>query len=390
MINQSSYRMGIHSDRRGGMTVVLSFMLVAMLALGGLAIGMAQIQLARVEAQIVADCSSLSGAYLFGETHTGALNTPTLMAQGMPSRNTILGRPANINFNDIVLGRVVVGATGAQTFVPSNNSPNAVKVTMRLGNGGAMEKPKLLFPFLMDIDSFSLERSSVSSKMAHDVVLVMDRSGSMNLNLAGTGVPFDPRLQRTREHPHPSQSRWGIMLNSLDPLFSGFAGSKIEERFALVTFGSDIEINFTGRRIGYRAAQRDIDLSPDSRRLQQQLARMWDDIPMVGATRIDAGIDMGASTLMGESSKDFAFKTIIVLTDGEQFPSSRLHIEAARRAAEQGITIHTVAFSGGANFSDMQEVAQIGGGKAFLAPDSRSLEAAFKAISTIAPVAIIE
>jgi hypothetical protein len=372
------------------MTVVLSFMLVAMLALGGLAIGLAQIQLARVEAQIVADCSSLSGAYLFGETHVGDLNTPTLMAQGMPSRNTILGRTANIGFNDVVLGRVVVGSSGAQTFIPNANSPNAVKVTMRLGNGGAMASPKLLFPFLMDIDSFSLERSSISSKMAHDVVLVMDRSGSMNLNLLGTGFPFDPRLQRTREHPHPTQSRWGIMLNSLDPLFNGFAASKIEERFALVTFGSDIGFNFAGRRVNFRAAERDIDLTPDSNRIKRHLARKWDDVPMVGATRIDAGIDTGVTSLTGELSRDFAFKTIILLTDGEQFPASRLHIEAARRAAEKGVTIHAIAFSGGANFSDMEEVARIGGGKAFLAPDSRSLEAAFREISTMAPVAIIE
>jgi hypothetical protein len=180
------------------------------------------------------------------------------------------------------------------------------------------------------------------------------------------------------------------MLNSLDPLFNGFAASKIEERFALVTFGSDIGFNFAGRRVNFRAAERDVDLTLDSRRIKQHLARKWDDVPMVGATRIDAGIDAGVDALTGELSRDFAFKTIILLTDGEQFPVSRLHIDAAHRAAEKGVTIHTIAFSGGARFSDMEEVARIGGGKAFLAPDSSALEAAFSSIATMAPVAIIE
>lgn len=383
-------RLNSSSGRAGSIAIVLSVMLVTMLALGGLAISLAQIQLARVETQIVADCSSLSGANLFGERHEGDLNTPELMAGGMPERNTIMGRTARVNRGDIEIGRATVDNVGRQTFRSDRISPNAVKVTMRIGQGGAMSDQPLFFPFLMGVRSFGVERTSISAKLAHDVVLVMDRSGSMNLNLRGNEFPFDRRLQKTNAHPHPSLSRWGIMVRSTDPLFAGFAKSKIEEKFALVTFGSDITIGFEGRIIRYNAADRDVELTDDTKLITRRLLTMWDDRPLVGATQINAGIEQGAEVLLGNPERDFAFKSMVLLTDGEQFPSSRLHIEAARRAAARGITIHAIAFSGGAKFDDMLEIARIGGGKAFLAPDEGSLVAAFEEIATMAPVAIIQ
>lgn len=380
------------APRRGAITVLLCVLLAGLLTLGAFAIGIAQMQLARVETQIVADCSSLSGACLIGETHTGGLNTPELMAHGMPLRNTILGRTGNVNPNDVVLGRVALNEQGAQVFRPTRVSPNAVRVTMRLGDGQAMTKAPLMFPFMMNIQSFGLERTSVSAKMAHDVALVMDRSSSMLRFVANNNEPFDPRLQRARNYPHPTLSRWGVMVRAVDPLFAAFAASKIEENFSLITFGSDHSgaNDAFGQRVRYYASTLDVALTRDAEPIKGTLRHMFDTRPIVGNTRIDAGIDTAVQALTGDSNRDYAFKTIILLTDGQQFPYTTAHFESARRAAARGITIHAIAFASTSGFSDAQTIASIGGGKSFLAPDGETLRKTFEEIARMAPIALVE
>jgi Ca-activated chloride channel homolog len=377
--------------RPGAITILLCVLLVGLLTLGAFAIGIAQMQLARVETQIVADCSSLSGACLIGETHTGGLNTPELMAHGMPQRNTILGQSGNVNPNDVVLGRVALNDHGAQVFRPTRLSPNAVKVTMRLGEGQAMTKVPLMFPFMMDIKSFGLERTSVSAKMAHDLALVMDRSSSMLRFVDNNNTPFDPRFQRAANYPHPTLSRWGVMVRATDPLFAAFAASKIEENFSLITFGSDSSgNNASGQRVRYNASDLDVALTRDPNPIKSTLRQMFDSRPIIGNTRIDAGIDNAVQALTGDSNRDYAFKTIILLTDGQQYPYTTAHFESARRAAARGITIHAIAFASLSGYSDVQTIASIGGGKSFLAPDGETLRRTFEAIAKMAPIALVE
>jgi hypothetical protein len=379
------------APRRGAMTILLCILLVGLLMLGAFAIGIAQMQLARVETQIVADCSSLSGASIIGETHTGGLNTPELMAHGMPLRNTILGQTGNVSPNDVVLGRVALNDQGAQIFRPTRVSPNAVRVTMRLGDGQAMTKAPLMFPFMMNIKSFGLERTSVSAKMAHDIALVMDRSASMLRFVDSNNTPFDARLQRATNYPHPTLSRWGVMVRAIDPLFAAFEASKIEEHFSLITFGSDSSANNAfGQRTRFNASDLDVPLTRNPNQITRTLRHMFDTRPIVGNTRIDAGIDTAVKSLTGDANRDYAFKTIILLTDGQQFPYSTAHFEAARRAADLGITIHAIAFATKSGFSDVQTIASVGGGKSFLAPDEVTLRTAFEAIAKMAPIALVE
>jgi hypothetical protein len=181
IVSSMTGRDSVHdmSRRRGGMTILLLFMLVGILTVGAFAIGLGQIQLVRREAQIVADYASISGAYLFGEKHPGDFENPEKMAAAIPIRNTIFGRQGRVNPNDIVLGRVVFNGEDGPTFRPGSDAANAIRVTIGLGKDRAMPAPNLLFPFLLDINSFALEQTSVSAKLAQDIVLVMDRSVSM-------------------------------------------------------------------------------------------------------------------------------------------------------------------------------------------------------------------
>lgn len=369
----------------------MTVMLIAMLSLGALAIGISQIQLARGEAQIVADCSSISGATIFGETLLGAYSTPASKAQQTSKINRVMGVSASINSSDVVLGRVTTNTAGKSVFAPHGSPENALRVTVRLADGAATAKQPLLFPFMFSTKTFGLHQTSVSAKLAHDVALVIDRSQSMNQNLKGGFPPFDTSNPSAKFFPHPTQSRWAKMLQAMEPMFEGFASSKIEEQFTLVTFGSYREYVYNGKKEIYQGATTDISLTKDTLKIKRSLNHMWDTRPMIsGQTWIDAGLSDALVELTRDTARNFSFKTIILLTDGQQFPVNNKHYVVAQEIAAKGITIHTIAFAEGNGFKEMQDIANIGGGKAFYATDTEELKSAFKELASMAPVAMIE
>jgi hypothetical protein len=70
---------------------------------------------------------------------------------------------------------------------------------------------------------------------------------------------------------------------------------------------------------------------------------------------------------------------MIVLTDGVYTAANP--VSQAVAAAEEDIFVHTITFSNGANQSDMQDVAEAGGGNHFHAPDAATLEDVFQQIA---------
>lgn len=181
------------------------------------------------------------------------------------------------------------------------------------------------------------------------------------------------------------------MLQALPSLFEAFGESRIEERYALVTFGSYREATINGVLQIYEGSTVDIPETRNPDDIMAVLEHMWDERPMLsGQTWIDAGLDDAVKVLTSDENREFAFKTVILVTDGEQFPKNGAHYPAAQRLAEKGITLHTIAYSLGAGSREMQDLAQIGGGKFFRAPSSMELVEAFKQLGSMAPVAIIE
>jgi Mg-chelatase subunit ChlD len=80
---------------------------------------------------------------------------------------------------------------------------------------------------------------------------------------------------------------------------------------------------------------------------------------------------------------------MVVMTDGRHNTGTE-PVVAARRAATENITIHTVTFSEDADFARMRAVADATGGQHFHAPDADALEQIFREIASTLPVMITE
>jgi Ca-activated chloride channel family protein len=133
-----------------------------------------------------------------------------------------------------------------------------------------------------------------------DLLLVVDTSKSMN---ADDVAPT--RLERTK-----------LAIRDLVERFPG-------DRIGLVAFAGDAFV--------------ESPMTLDHDALLETLGAFDTSIISRGGTDVGRAIDVGQAALNAESADD---KVMVLLTDGEDLESRGL--EAAKRAAEAGITIHTV------------------------------------------------
>lgn len=399
--------------RRGSILAIMTVMLVTLCIVGAVAVNLGQIQLARVETQIVSDCASISAATMLGVPNDRYTPGPRELAQRVVQRNTILGAPAQIHSHDIELGRAEVTALGFGAFRPDERSPNAVRVTMRAGNGGAMQEFPVLFPILGRSTTFGFLRESISGNLAHDVVLVLDRSDTMNFYVDalnrpnhpdGTPGHFPPYQEKWENHPfkylfpHPVDSRWAVMRDSLKSLVKGFKESHVEERLAVVTFGDDYQVPINGKPEVYHAADVDVPFTQNWGQINKVLQGKWNRRPMLsnGHNRIDAGIDQAVALFDARTDGQHAYKSIVLLSNNVQSSGDatlvNAHIAAARRAVAAGIQLHAIAFANENPKLEagMRELATIGNGLYYEVQSGLALEQALEEIASNLPVSIIQ
>ncbi|MCA9133150.1 MAG: VWA domain-containing protein, partial [Planctomycetales bacterium] len=110
-----------------------------------------------------------------------------------------------------------------------------------------------------------------------------------------------------------------------------------------------------------------------------------------GLTAIGNALTMGSDSLVFDANnRSYAFKTVIVMTDGNHNtgPSPDVTVDTA---VARGQTVHTITFSGGANQRLMGRVAAATqGGIHIHADDAEDLAAAFRAIARTLSVTLVE
>lgn len=379
-----------NTRRDGAVLVIVLVMFIAMLTLSAFCIGVSQIQLASTEAQIVADCGSLSASTMFGEedNHTGRYNTPMEVAKYVPLQNTVMGSRAIISDQNVTLGNARMGPNGKMLFTANALPRNAVKVVVELGDNASMSAQNLLFPFRMSTTSFGLKRESISAKLEHDICVVLDRSGSMRWHKqAGRPYPYHPNWSRPFSwyYSHPTDSRWGAVVGAIDPLVESLRQTPMSEECSIVTFGT--RMNWWGWQ--WNASDTNVAPTQDYSNFKSTLEALGESKPMHGGTQISAGMDRAIQLLTGPNARSHAYKTMVVLTDGDENSGSNA-VRSARLAAQQGIKVHTVTFASSSGFRTMQLTADAGGGTAYWAPDEDRLREIFAEIGSAPPVSLIQ
>lgn len=371
------------SDRRGAILVLVAIVLPVIALMAAFAIDVAWMQLVNTELRTATDSASRAGAKILSASQDQ--DAARAAALDAASRNLVAGDPMLLAPGDVQFGRSEQASANSRFRFTQANSGliNAIHVDGRRTQGSPGGPVDLFFARIVGQDFYEPVQEAVSTVLDRDIVLVIDRSGSMGLDLFAIGDrngqncgPLDPTTRFAA-----LDAAIEAFLQELDLTFPN-------EQVALASYSSRFRRNCSGGQLDFQVAD-----------LRQQLTQNFDRIRAVmdgfmqngigGSTAIGEGLRQGIREITSPRTRPFAIKTIVLMTDGLQNTGVEPAV-VARQAAAQEIVVHTISFSAGADQTRMRQVADITGGKHFHADTAADLAASFREIARTLPVLLTQ
>ncbi|MEZ6123619.1 MAG: VWA domain-containing protein [Planctomycetaceae bacterium] len=394
-----------NSQRRGAAAVLVVAMLFVFLVSAALTVDVAYMQLIRTDLRIATDAAAQAAAETLARTEDASLALAA--AKEYAALNQVAGAPLQIADSDVTFGRIVEGTDGKWQFQAGATPPNSVRVAARLADDAATHAVPLFFAPALGQDNFTTQQSAVAAQQDVEVCLALDRSGSMLFDMSGvdysypTGNPklssftaWGPVWQNHLSAPHPTKSRWAVLAGAVDLFLSEAGNYRQPPRISLVTWGSDYTMPISPYT-KYSAATIDSKLpsktnaswSTETTSVKGSVSTLGSK-PMMGGTNMSAGLDAAVAQVTGTQSSSYANKIIILLTDGV-WNEGRDPLLAAQDARAKNITVHTVSMLS-TDQSTMRQIAEITGGRSYVANDTDQLRQAFYELARTLPVVLTE
>lgn len=403
--------------RRGSVMAITAVVLPVLAILAAFAINAAHMQLTRTELFIATDAAARSAGRAFSEIQTvdAALDAAVATA----AMNTINGEPLRLRDGDAD-GEIEFGETyqnyGNESryhFDPIPTSEvragtvaSAIRVHGKRLDGSLSGKVPLIIPGLLTLDTFETQHSSVAMQVDRDISLILDRSGSMD------DIDFDWDYD---ENPFSSSALyWASEQGELNRWWNNgwrysyangndwvtYQQFMYEEYFDKGTAPTNawqdlvVAVNAFLDVLDTTSQEEQVSLASYSTNatldtlLEKDLQVIRDRVGWLntgGRTAIGKGMQEGIEGLIESRARPFAAKTMVVMTDGIQNEWPWAENVAADLMSQHDLVIHTVTFGDGANQTDMQEVAAIGGGKHYHAATGQDLVQIFQEIANNLP-----
>ena len=333
-------------QRQGAMLVLICVMIFAFLVTVAFSVDIAYMNLVKSELRSATDAAAKAAAETLARTQD--VNAAVSRGKEIALENKVANRGLQLKDSDLVFGRSQVGNTGRFDFTPGGSPANSVRVNGQRTNSSLSGNVQLFFARIFGVQGFQPEEFSTATFIQRDIVLVVDRSGSM--------LDFNKF--------NDLRSAIGIFTQILD-------SSPVEERVGLASYST--------------TETEDVRLTENLTLINNAMATM----PVAGFTNISGGIDAGGRIMARGRSRDFVERTMIVLTDGLQNRGRPARLAAAEQAA-LGVTIHAITFGSDADRTAMRQVAAIGNGRYFHADNGAELRQVFTEIALTLSTIITE
>ncbi|MCU0711632.1 MAG: VWA domain-containing protein [Pirellula sp.] len=370
------------------MTVLMAIVLVATTIVCLLVVNVAYIEMARTDVQTAADLSVKAAANELGQTQDTQRMT-NIANQVMTRHRLSNGRP--MRMETIQQGILSQDVTRDRfSLSQSTSNPGATRGAIRLvaSQPAAFGNSMVPFPF-PGVSNVQIAREASAARTDVDLVLCIDRSASMAWDQSN--VPFlypngTKGLDNYFRPPDPFLSRWASLTTAVKTLNSIVEDKRVpgQVHIGLVTFASDYRFGLFTSRV----ASVDQPLANNSSLIVTALDRIGSK-PIIGDTNISAGLGLVETCRNnGQLRAQTGNKILVVMSDGlrTEGPSPDA---SATALAGNGWRIHTITFSAQADQSLMRNLARVGGGVHYHAPNGNALVQAFRDIALSLPGTLI-
>ncbi len=360
------------SSRDGAIIVLFAILLPLMIVILGFTVDYAYIQRSRNEIRVVSDLAVKAAADTLARTG-GDEDAARAAARFIAAENFVAGEKISLRDDQIVFGRARKRADGTYAYADGQKPANAVQVIARRDPGSIEGPISTFFGNFYSRPTFDIVQNSRANFRDVEIVLVLDRSGSMKFNLAGPNLTPAERQLRYCNLPLPN-CRWIALDRAVEVFLKELESTPVRERVAMVTFSEKATRVCDGATINVERVTLDSPLSQDLNRVRSTMDRLNTTL-WFGGTNITSGLEEARQHLNNAGSSNIE-KVIICLTDGVH-NSGIKPFDEATLCQNDGITVHTITFSEGANQRDMVLTADNGGGGHFHAPDEATLKKIF-------------
>lgn len=398
--HQSSER-----QRAGAAHVLIAFMLFAFLVTSAMTIDFAYMQLVRTELRTATDAAAKAGAEALARTQDSNAAIAAAVAYG--NQNRVAGRNFQLRNSDVSLGRVTGQANGSWSFTAGATPFNSVRVNGRIANNALFGSVPTFFGPAFGQPGFATSQQATAGQQDVEVMLCLDRSGSMLFDMSGTDwsyPPNNPNLstftawgttwQYHLSPPHPTASRWAILANAVNIFLQEAGQFPNPPRAGLVTWGSAYTMPIAPSTF-YPASTTDHALpSATGFSWNSNVTSIQNAVnartanPMMGGTNLSAGLDMAVAQFSGANSRALSNKVVILLTDG-QWNDGRDPLLAAADARAAGITVHVVSMLTSTQ-AVLQQVASTTGGQYYATQNEAQLRNAFQELARTLPIVLVD
>jgi len=348
------------------MLVLIAVSLPIFVIMAAFAVNVAYMELVRTELRMTSDFSARAGARQL--SLTGRESDALREIQAIGAAHEVAGQPLTLTAADVDFGKANRLADGSFVFQVSNQNPNAARVR---GNRTGAGSVRLFFGNVLGTSNFEPSLVSVAAQIDRDIAVVLDRSGSMAKKTEdGTKTEWESG------DPAPAKSRWTKAVAGVLSFIAALEGTPMDEQVSLVTYNSQAMIQYD-LTLSYSPMEPTLDT--------------YTQMYVEGMTNISDGIEYGRRALVERGlDRPWASKTIVVLTDGIHNTGDEEPADAAARAAADGVIVHSITFGKDADQDQMQDVASVGNGQHWHAPNSQLLIKAFNEIADNSPTMLIE
>ena len=367
------------NQRQGTILVVFLLLLPIIILMVGFSVDLAHMQRVRTELRSATDLAAKAAAESLSASSSEA--TARQAAMDIAALNLVNGQPLSLDPTDIVFGRSEKQGDGSWDFDEADSPKNAVKITGSRTSSSLDGAIPTYFGNLYGRPDFHPEFQSTSAFIDVDICIVLDRSSSMK-HAATNPTPDGLSSSDPRYCAAPyADSRWIALDGAIQTFLAELQTTIGSEQVAMVTFATS-NTSVCGETNSVASVDQDLtsNLNNISNAMNTRNTTIWN-----GGTDIAAGVSLGNTVLTSGLARPNADKVMIVFTDGQYTEADPAPLASA--AAADGITVHTITFSPGANQTDMLAAATAGKGRHFHADNATDLDDIFREMA--ASLAII-